>query len=126
MKIARIETFVQELSLVDLRRVPNDIVVQRFVEHTLQLASQAAIDVAAHIVSDEHLGAPQTQGELFMLLARHGWTDSNLAHRLARMAGFRNLLVHKRRADADRPPDAEEAELDAELTEQLKALGYLD
>lgn len=33
---------------------------------------QAAVDVASHIVSDERLGEPQTNRELFDLLERRG------------------------------------------------------
>jgi hypothetical protein len=43
---------------------------ERFVEHTLQTAIQAAIDVTGHIVSDERLGEPRTNREMFDLLAR--------------------------------------------------------
>jgi uncharacterized protein YutE (UPF0331/DUF86 family) len=34
-------------------RIAEDVREQRFVEHTLQLAIQAALDVASHVVSDE-------------------------------------------------------------------------
>jgi len=62
----------------DLRRlarpqdIRHDVREQRFIEHTLQLAIQAALDVASHIVSDEALGEPATNRELFDLLARAG------------------------------------------------------
>ena len=62
--------------------------------HTLQIAIQAAIDVASHIVSDERLGEPETNRELFDRLAQHGWLSADLAATLARMAGFRNIVVH--------------------------------
>jgi uncharacterized protein YutE (UPF0331/DUF86 family) len=84
----------------DLRRLANldilrvDIREERFVEHTLQLAIQAALDAASHIVSDESLGEPQTNRQLFEILARAGWIDTELATALSRMAGFRNVLVH--------------------------------
>ena len=60
----------------------------------MQLVIQAALDVASHIVSDERLGEPRTNRELFDLLARAGWLDGELAETLRRMAGFRNVLVH--------------------------------
>ena len=78
--------------MLDLIR--HDVREERFVEHTLQLAIQAALDVASHVVSDESLGEPQTNRHLFDLLARAGWLDAALAERLSRMAGFRNVLVH--------------------------------
>ncbi|MGI9038212.1 MAG: type VII toxin-antitoxin system HepT family RNase toxin [Gemmatimonadota bacterium] len=55
---------------------------------------QEALDTASHIVSDDRLGEPRTNRELFTLLEKAGWIDNGLAVRLREMAGFRNLLVH--------------------------------
>jgi uncharacterized protein YutE (UPF0331/DUF86 family) len=94
-KLAVVETSVSELrTLARPEAVARDIKEQRFVEHTLQVAIQAALDVASHIVSDERLGEPRTNRDLFALLARRGLLPAELADRLGRMAGFRNVLVH--------------------------------
>ncbi|CAN5227554.1 hypothetical protein BH20GEM2_BH20GEM2_05440 [soil metagenome] len=94
-KLSRIETCVRELrTLARPEKLAAEVKEQRFIEHTLQLAVQAALDVASHIVSDERLGEPRTNRELFSLLERNGWIDSTLADSLRRMAGFRNVLVH--------------------------------
>ena len=45
--------------------IKDDIREERFVSHTLQLAIQASLDAASHIVSDERLGEPRTNRELF-------------------------------------------------------------
>lgn len=101
-KLAQIETWVRELrSLARPERIERDVREERFVEHTLQIAIQAALDVASHIVSDDRLGEPRTHRELFELLARHHWIDQELAHTLQAMAGFRNILVHNY-GDVDR------------------------
>ena len=75
-------------------RLRSDKVQERFVEHTLQLAIQATLDVASHVVSDQRLGEPRANRELFELLARGGWIDEALAGVLVQVAGFRNVLVH--------------------------------
>ena len=94
-RLALVETLVHELrTLGRADRIADDVREERFVEHTLQLAIQAVIDVASHVVSDERLGEPATLHQLFALLARAGWLDSELAARLANAAGFRNVLVH--------------------------------
>jgi uncharacterized protein YutE (UPF0331/DUF86 family) len=94
-KLAFIETCIAELrNVANLDRLFSDIREQRFIEHTLQLAIQSAIDVASHVVSDERLGEPETNAALFTSLARAGWLDAELAQQLAKMAGFRNVLVH--------------------------------
>jgi len=94
-KVAVIETCVTELRrLAHPETIETDIREERFVEHTLQIAIQAALDVASHIVSDERMGEPRTNRELFDLLARNGWLDESEAALLGNMVGFRNILVH--------------------------------
>lgn len=94
-KLALIETCCRELrELARIERIRNDVRERRFVEHTLQLAIQAALDVASHIVSDERLGEPETNRALFALLEAAGWIAPPLSSALQRMTGFRNVLVH--------------------------------
>ncbi len=94
-KLAMVETCVRELDeLARPDAMRTDVREERFVEHTLQIAIQAALDVASHIVSDERLGEPRTNRELFSLLVRGGVLPEALAERLGAMAGFRNVLVH--------------------------------
>ena len=94
-KLAFIETWVRELrELARPERMAEDVREARFIEHTLQLAIQAALDVASHIVSARRLGEPETNRALFDLLGREGLVASALADSLHAMAGFRNVLVH--------------------------------
>jgi uncharacterized protein YutE (UPF0331/DUF86 family) len=94
-RLALIETCVTQLrTLARPDAIRHDLREQRFVEHTLQIAIQAALDVASHVVSDRRLGEPRTIRELFDLLARDGWIPGPLAESLRRMVGFRNILVH--------------------------------
>jgi uncharacterized protein YutE (UPF0331/DUF86 family) len=94
-KLALIETCVEQLqSLSRLEALRTDVREERFVEHTLQVAIQAALDVASHIVSDDRLGEPETNRELFDLLAGAGRIAPPLAATLRDMAGFRNVMVH--------------------------------
>ena len=94
-KLARIVTHVEELRLLARPEIiRSDIREERFVEHTLQLAVQAALDVASHVVSDQRLGEPRANRELFELLARAGWIDEALARVMVQVVGFRNVLVH--------------------------------
>lgn len=94
-KLAEIETHLRELRTeADVDRIREDVKEERFVAHTLQLAVQAALDAASHIVSDDRLGEPQTNEELFSLLEQHEWIAPGLGTELRSMARFRNLLVH--------------------------------
>lgn len=94
-KLAFIETCLAQLR--ELGRpeiVETDVRERRFIEHTLQIAIQAALDVASHIVSDARLGEPKTNKDLFALLAGAGWIDATLADELRRAAAFCNIVVH--------------------------------
>jgi uncharacterized protein YutE (UPF0331/DUF86 family) len=94
-KLAQIESCLSDLRrLAQPEALATDVREQRFVEHTLQVAIQAALDVASHIVSDRRLGEPRTNRELFDLLQRDGWIEDTLAVALRNMVGFRNVLVH--------------------------------
>jgi uncharacterized protein YutE (UPF0331/DUF86 family) len=94
-KLAFIETCVRELrTLARPERIADDLREERFVEHTLQLAIQAALDVGSHVVSDDRLGEPETGRDVFRLLGRSGVLMPELVGRLERMAGFRNVVVH--------------------------------
>jgi uncharacterized protein YutE (UPF0331/DUF86 family) len=94
-KLAFIETCLRDLRQhARPDRLSTDVRELRFVEHTLQIAIQAALDVASLIVSDNRLGEPRTNRELFDLLGRHGWLAPPLVGVLRDIGGFRNVLVH--------------------------------
>jgi uncharacterized protein YutE (UPF0331/DUF86 family) len=94
-RLAIIDTCVADLRrLGRVEQLETDVRERRFVERTLQVAIQAALDVASHIVSDRRLGEPATNRELFLFLERDGWIPSALRESLSDMAGFRNVLVH--------------------------------
>jgi len=94
-KLAVIETSVAQLrSLARPEAIRTDVREERFVEHTLQIAIQAALDIASHMVSDDRLGEPETNQELFDLLVKAGLVEPSLAATLRDMAGFRNVIVH--------------------------------
>jgi uncharacterized protein YutE (UPF0331/DUF86 family) len=94
-KLAMIERLLGELRrLARPEQIAADVREERFVEHSLQLAIQAALDVASHLVSDQRLGEPRSSRELFELLAKAGLLPPDLSTPLQAMAGFRNVLVH--------------------------------
>lgn len=60
----------------------------------LQRAVQAIIDLAAHVAAAKNLGIPETAAENFTLLQRAGIIDGQLAGKMKKMTGFRNIAVH--------------------------------
>lgn len=61
----------------------------------LQRAIQAAMDLASHIVAAEAYGTPDSTAGVFALLQQRGVINAELAGRLRRMVGFRNIAVHE-------------------------------
>lgn len=94
-KLAFIETCVRDLrTKANIAVIATDVREERFVIHTLQLAIQAALDSASHIVSDYRLGEPNTNRELFDLLTKDQWITPHQNVILGNMAGFHNIIVH--------------------------------
>ncbi len=61
----------------------------------LQRACETAIDLAMYVVSRRKLGVPQDSRDAFALLQTAGILQDNLAQRMQRMVGFRNVAVHE-------------------------------
>lgn len=60
----------------------------------IQRACEAALDIGQHLIRREKLGVPQSARDVFSLLATAGWVTTDLADKLKRMVGFRNIAVH--------------------------------
>lgn len=78
----------------DRARFLDDLDVQATTERHLQVAIQAAIDVALHVLADETPETPEDYGSVFTLLASSERLPDELAQRLRSAAGLRNVLVH--------------------------------
>ena len=61
----------------------------------LQRACEASIDLAMYVISQRRLGVPQDSRDAFTLLQIAGILSADLATRMQRMVGFRNVAVHE-------------------------------
>lgn len=86
---------VSEYRDVTVERYRADWKTQRIVERTLQMAIEACLDVASHIVADRSLRAPSTHAETFEILVQAGLMSSSLGNAMVEMTGFRNIVVHE-------------------------------
>jgi len=101
-KIAAIERHLARVEEVRRGRpglLPLEI--EEMIHLNLFAAVQACLELASHVVSSEGYGVPGTLAESFTLLEKQGVIDAKLAERLRKMAGFRNIFVH-RYAEIDR------------------------
>lgn len=86
---------VIEKGNTDLEAFLGDIDRQESILFNLQMAIQNCIDIAAHIISEEGLGVPGSNNEMFYLLEENGYLSSKVAEKMVRAVGFRNLIVHE-------------------------------
>ena len=72
-----------------------DIYLKDIVERNLEVAAQACIDIANRIIAVEGLEKPSDAYGAIEMLGGAKVLPPDLAHRLAPIAGFRNILVHE-------------------------------
>lgn len=88
--VQRIET----KSPQDAATLMTDIDLQDIVALNLSRAVQICVDIGAHLIAGMDVPPPDTMGQTFDLLAQGGVLDRDLASRLKKAVGFRNIAVH--------------------------------
>ncbi len=61
----------------------------------IQRACEAALDMGQHLIRKHKLGIPQSSRDVFALLATANFVPAELAEKLKKMVGFRNIAVHE-------------------------------
>ncbi len=89
---------VREVYAGDDRNLFEDVTRQDSILLNLQRACEAAIDLAMHVVRTRHLGVPQETRQAFELLRDADLLPAELADRMMRMVGFRNVAIHDYRS----------------------------
>jgi uncharacterized protein YutE (UPF0331/DUF86 family) len=101
-ELAEYVTQVSEYRDLTVERYRADWKTQRIVERTLQIAIEACLDIASHVLADRSLRAPSTYGETFEILVEAGLMSPGLGQVMVEMTGFRNVIVHEyARVDAE-------------------------
>jgi uncharacterized protein YutE (UPF0331/DUF86 family) len=96
-RLALLETYLIQLAPyrdLNAAAYQQDWKTQRIIERTLHLAIEVCMDVADHLVADRRLRVPETGAESFEILGEANLIPADLGPALARMVGFRNILVH--------------------------------
>ena len=99
-KVATIDRCLARIAQVrgERRAVLLPVDVEDIVLLNVQRAVQAAIDLASHVVAAEGYGLPDSPAGAFALLEAQGVLGAELAERMRRMVGFRNIAVHEYQA----------------------------
>ena len=72
----------------------NDYDAQDILSLNLTRAVQMCVDIGTHLVADSDFPPPGTMGKTFDILCEAGIISENLAGRMKKAVGFRNLAVH--------------------------------
>ncbi|QSH91316.1 DUF86 domain-containing protein [Treponema medium] len=80
---------------VNVEALQSDFDTQDIICLNIQRAVQISVDIAAHILAEQLHEQTPTMAETFLALSRHGLLDSQLASRLAKAVGFRNIAIHE-------------------------------
>lgn len=76
------------------KEIEMDINIKGAVERYLYLLAQATIDLAEAIVSYKNFRKPSTMSESFYILNEEKMISDKLTEKMAKMAGFRNVMAH--------------------------------
>ncbi len=79
----------------NVEALQSDFDTQDIICLNIQRAVQISVDIAAHILAEQLHEQTPTMAETFLALSRHGLLDSQLASRLAKAVGFRNIAVRE-------------------------------
>ena len=88
---------IREVTDLDPEKL-EDIDKQDIFVLNLQRAVQACIDLASHAVAAEALGLPEKVRDNFSILREKGVVDPELASKMEKMTGFRNIAVRNYQA----------------------------
>lgn len=97
-KLTELETHLKEIkefSTISVETYKEDWKTQRIVERTLQIMIELCIDIAEHIISDDHMRLPTTYSDTFKVLVENHVIDQSLFNIMEKMAKFRNVVVHQ-------------------------------
>ena len=85
---------VKEKCPQDADTLEKDYDAQDILSLNLTRAVQLCVDIGAHIIASTDFPAPDTMGQTFDVLNEIGIISAELAGRMKKTVGFRNLAVH--------------------------------
>ena len=97
-RLSALEEYLADLGDInkdlDWSKFKENKIIRRYVERTLQMATEACLDIANHIISYEGYREPEDNKDVFMVLSENNIIETDLRDKLIKMAKFRNVIVH--------------------------------
>ena len=96
----KLESLRRYLRRIEKKRPPDvgvlktDADLQDILAMNLTRAVQVCVDIGAHLIATLDVPPPDTMGQTFDTLARAGILSADLAARMKKAVGFRNIAVH--------------------------------
>ncbi|WP_304225515.1 DUF86 domain-containing protein [Gracilinema caldarium] len=78
-----------------LDQLAQDLDVQDIIIVNIERAVQLSVDICIHWITAQDYPAPKTMGDAFAESARIGIIPLELANKLSKSVGFRNIAVHQ-------------------------------
>lgn len=85
---------IEERCPKNANTLEEDVDAQDILALNLTRAVQVCVDIGAHLISGTELPPPDTMGQTFDILSKAGMISVDLAVRMKKAVGFRNLAVH--------------------------------
>lgn len=92
--LRRCLTRIEQKCPASATELANDVDLQDILTVNLTRAVQLCVDIGASLIASLEVPPPNTMGETFEVLAAESLIDTELAARLKRAVGFRNIAVH--------------------------------
>ncbi|MFX1566656.1 MAG: DUF86 domain-containing protein [Promethearchaeota archaeon] len=93
-KILELLPHLKEIQKKGKKAYTESRILQLATERQLQIAAQAVVDIATHIIAHKNWGAPESYTEAITLIATNRVIDTDLAQDLQDLVKLRNLIVH--------------------------------
>ena len=96
-RISKLREYIKilkELSKENNEDFISDYKIYGLAERYLQLSIESILDIGNHIISRLELKKPETYQDIFLILGKNSIIPEKFAKKVAKMAGFRNILVH--------------------------------
>ncbi|GAO37046.1 hypothetical protein SCT_2461 [Sulfuricella sp. T08] len=85
---------IQEKCPPSSETLGRDVDLQDILALNLTRAIQLCVDIGAHLIAGKDTPPPATMGQTFDVLAELGCINTELAIRMKKTLGFRNIAVH--------------------------------
>ncbi|MCK4540831.1 MAG: DUF86 domain-containing protein [Spirochaetales bacterium] len=99
--ISKLELLKKYINRIEEKTPPKadillrDFDLQDIITLNLERAVQISVDIGSHILSSTDIRTPKTMSETFKAIADHNVISTDLAERMRKSVGFRNIAVHE-------------------------------